>query len=223
MGASRLYGVEIPVGEEEFCDEIPSIRVVAEQEERPVHQPRALLQLHDGRCVSTRLNRLLERVDVLKRLIPVGHQDFASELAPLCRESVFGVGREEPERDKQVGRVAIVAAVVNKLGVPLERLHVSGSDRVLLLQERLVEQLLTLKIVHATSVLHELEDGLHLVRELRHEADHLLAPVAHVLRDVGGGMQSLIYIHRQIHHVRAEENLQLATVKLICWVCLLFS
>merc|ERR1712087_612101 len=142
MGASRLYGVEIPVGEEEFCDKIPSIRVVAEQEERPVHQPRTLLQLHDGRCVSTRLNRLLERVDVPKRLIPVGHQDFASELAPLCRESVFGVGREEPERDKQVGRVAIVAAVVNKLGVPLERLHVSGSDRVLLLQERLVEQLL---------------------------------------------------------------------------------
>mmetsp|Transcript_6607 Transcript_6607/g.19929 ORF Transcript_6607/g.19929 Transcript_6607/m.19929 type:complete len:335 (+) Transcript_6607:244-1248(+) len=82
--ASGLNRVQIPLREEEVAHDLTTAGMVRQQEERPVHQPGALLQLHDGgRRGRARLNSIAQRAQFLKRSIPSAEEDLAGEPAPL--------------------------------------------------------------------------------------------------------------------------------------------
>ena len=120
---AHLDGVEVAVVEEDVCHDLPPVGVVAEDEEGPVHQPAALLQLHDCGRRRARLDRVTQRLDVLDSLLPVLHEDLARELTPHGREGLVGVGRQRAHADEQARGLLVLATVVDELGVPAQHVR----------------------------------------------------------------------------------------------------
>ena len=123
-----------------------------------------------------------------------------------------GPARELPEVDEQLGGLLVVAAVVDELGVALQHVDMVRCDAHLLLQVRDVEQPLRLQLIHTALVLHEVQDWLHLCAQGLHRAYNFLAPLHHGCRWLLFALS--VDVNGQVHHVSAEEHLQLALLQL---------
>ena len=128
------------LGHEEVNHGGAALRVVGEDEERPVQQPRALL--HD---LQVRLLALPhgadEQLQVLARVVPEADEDVGGEAAPerlqrallrLARARVRGGAHEQAVVVEVVRRHGVLAGLVAELGALIERLDVLGRNAVVL-------------------------------------------------------------------------------------------
>ena len=128
------------LGHEEVDHGGAPLRVVGEDEERPVQQPRALLNDLQVRLLAL-AHRADEQLQVLARVVPEAHEDVGGEAAPerlqrallrLARARVRGGAHEQAVVVEVVGRHRVLARLVAELGALVERLDVLGRHAVVL-------------------------------------------------------------------------------------------
>lgn len=74
--------------------------MVKEDEERPVNEPRALLEgLQRGRG-HVALDELLEPIQIFKRVLPVLRQDLRGELPPQAVQEVLSEERNDDNDER---------------------------------------------------------------------------------------------------------------------------
>lgn len=150
--ARRPESREVRRREEELEEEREALRVVEENEERPVEEPAPGLELskvptlagrgggRGGRGTALglrpgvdaskgrtgpRVDEVLEFVDLLERVVPGSAEDVGRKLAPVGREVEVEVRREDEEVVEVLRRAAVVSVGELELAVMVE-----GENRV---------------------------------------------------------------------------------------------
>ena len=75
-------GDSSPLLEEEVDDCVPAIFMVEEDEQGPVHEPGALLQLCQDRSKGIGVDDILELHEVVQSCLPVLQKNLSCKLAP---------------------------------------------------------------------------------------------------------------------------------------------
>lgn len=97
----KFQGGIWPVLEEKVNDLIASIFVVEEDVERPVHDPRSLLQLLQNWGKGIGVYEFTQFAQILNGRLPPLHQYFWSQLSPQCTHTLLTAGGQCPVRHKQ--------------------------------------------------------------------------------------------------------------------------
>ena len=95
QGLCRQWG-GLPVGQEEVDDGVAAVLVVEEHEEGPVHEPGALLQLHQHGGEGVGVDDVPQLHQVVQRRVPAQRQDVGRQDAPQGAEVALGVGAQGP-------------------------------------------------------------------------------------------------------------------------------
>mmetsp|Transcript_9265 Transcript_9265/g.28839 ORF Transcript_9265/g.28839 Transcript_9265/m.28839 type:complete len:403 (+) Transcript_9265:1140-2348(+) len=203
-----LDGVQVPFLHEEVHDEVPPILVVEEDEERPVQQPRTLLQLHEARGKLLGVDALLEPVEVVQRHRPVLHQNLGAKLAPQRVEGLLLRARERAVVVQELGRRRIVAAVKLQLGERVQRLHLLVADAIRL-EQRQVVLAVGLQAGQLLRVREELHNGRSLLDQRLHLVQHTLAHRYHRRGRLLRALEQLVDVDGEVNHVGLLEQREL--------------
>jgi hypothetical protein len=125
-----VVGVEVV---EAIKEEAASTGVVEGEEEHPVEEPRALLDLLGGGDLGALVDRLTEKASILEDSVPVLTIDEAGgELAPESHEAVLVVVGEEAVDAESDIRITVHADVEHKTAIFVKSLDVVKSDAMVL-------------------------------------------------------------------------------------------
>lgn len=211
MGSVGLDSIQVPVLEEEVDDPVPSILMVEEDEEAPVHQPYPAVELVDRRRgEAAGVNHLLEPVELLLRDIPVLHQYLRRKLAPEGAEAPLAVGAESTVLGQEISGIGVHPALILELGVLVERLDLVRADVVALLEHVEVVLLVGVELLHELRAGEEGDDGRDRLLEGPEPLDDLGAAGDHVGGDFVGAVERLVDVHGVVDHVGAAEEADLA-------------
>uniref|UniRef100_A0A8R7QIQ5 Uncharacterized protein n=1 Tax=Triticum urartu TaxID=4572 RepID=A0A8R7QIQ5_TRIUA len=219
MGSVGLDSIEVPVLEEEVDDPVPSILMVEEDEEAPVHEPYPAVELVDRRRgEAAGINHLLEPVELLLRDIPVLHQYLGRQLPPQGAQAPLAVGAQSAVLGQEIGGVRVHPALVLELGVLVEGLDLVRADLVALLEHVEVVLLVGVELLHELRAGEEGDDGRDGLLEGPEPLDDLGAAGDHVGGDVVGAVERLVDVHGVVDHVGAAEEADLAPQDLLVGV-----
>eukprot|EP01085_Mycamoeba_gemmipara_P001013 Mycagemm_TRINITY_DN10324_c2_g1::TRINITY_DN10324_c2_g1_i1::g.1013::m.1013 type:complete len:219 gc:universal TRINITY_DN10324_c2_g1_i1:826-170(-) len=218
MRAGCLDRVKVPILQEHINDEVTARRVIKEYKQTPVDEPCPLLQLCYRRAKVARVDCFPQGVQIVERVLPVEHQNFASKLAPQCREVAVSVCTEETIEEEVISGSGVVTAVELELGIAEQRLETRRGN-LLLGFEMLHREGRVGELLPQIGVVNDAQDGRCLLLKLVVSCEHLGALLLHFLygflllrKLLGRGLilrESFIRVRSKIKHVSLAEKLQL--------------
>jgi len=156
--------------------------MVEEDEQTPVNQPRALLQLLQWVDKILGIDDLTKAIHVLHGTLPVLHEDLRSELSPECREVLFLVVAERSEVVEVVGRGRVVSALELELSILIQRVHAVCCDSSILLEMGKSECLVGLELLDVVLVVEDVHQCLAVCPDLDQLGHHEISALLHLLR-----------------------------------------
>lgn len=151
--AAGLNGVDVGGGEEKIGEDIAGGVVVEVGEERPVDQPGAVVKLANGVVEKPCLDRILGLLDFLHGTLPVGGENFTSQLTPCGRGDLVVIGGENTELVQKFRRISVATAAVLESTVIEKTVDHPDRNSVLFLEELQVGNLIASQVAHHTLIL----------------------------------------------------------------------